>query len=402
VESDTDSQGTPQPLLVSWGGHSRKDLDAMNSAALSLLRGENSAAAEEMFIDVLEGYAHIVGPTHEDTVNVACALASFYAERDNMDKANKVIENTIGHHIEQYGIGDRRTQSHILHVVELLNSWNREVDALALLRRSKDLQETDKDVTSSKKAPKKTFDFSVGSAKGQQDRLREIADAFRANPDSAKADYGIGVARAHAKANDPAVDAFLLAIIDQCEKQPKDLEIQQLQARSELLKLYKKHNTVGNNFTAFVNARNALLSIWRNYEWDGESESSLRMMEASMELTAALLKAGFTAEANKIFHTIVDKATTLFSEDAERTIWVLISIGLVYQTHRNWQEASSWFEHALAMALIEYNAKDGIVKSLETSLRKRHFSYITDEGKPYKTIFGINGITVRPGRLHLD
>ena len=120
-----------------------------------------------------------------------------------------------------------------------------------------------------------------------------------------------------------------------------------------------------------------------------------------MELIGTMLKAGNTDEALRLFRRVDEKAETVFGRDDERTVWIYISIGLFFQQHGSgWATARPWFEQALAAAMNTFPTRDGIVRSLEKALEKGHFSYLSDEGRPFKTIFGVSGIVVRPGRLH--
>jgi hypothetical protein len=71
-------------------------------------------------------------------------------------------------------------------------------------------------------------------------------------------------------------------------------------------------------------------------------------MKASLELAANVLKAGIGSSASELFRKIEHKAEDVFGWDEERTIWIKISIGIVYQKHKNWDDAKPWFEHARA------------------------------------------------------
>ena len=125
-------------------------------------------------------------------------------------------------------------------------------------------------------------------------------------------------------------------------------------------------------------------------------------MEALLELVASVLKAGFDHKAARVFHRIEQKADNDFGWDDERTIWAKISIGLIYQKHKDWEHAKPWFDYAYAASFAVNGEEDGITRSLQTAMDKRHFSYVSDEGRPFKTIFGVSGLGLRPNRLHLD
>ena len=120
-----------------------------------------------------------------------------------------------------------------------------------------------------------------------------------------------------------------------------------------------------------------------------------------MQLALEMFKAAFEFEAEVMFNRVSETATMIFHADDERTIWILISIGLAYQTYGTWSQAERWFEHALANALSVWDDDDEIVKSLQKGVDEKHFSYLSDEGRPFKTIFGVSGISIRPGRLHM-
>lgn len=81
----------------------------------------------------------------------------------------------------------------------------------------------------------------------------------------------------------------------------------------------------------------------------------------------------------------------------------LISISLVYQRHEEtWDEVSGWYEQAYSAVLLMWDENDGITLALAKARENRHFAYVTDEGRPFKSIFGITSVTIRPGRLHID
>ena len=117
---------------------------------------------------------------------------------------------------------------------------------------------------------------------------------------------------------------------------------------------------------------------------------------------ANALKYGYHKEAQTLFREASEKSSDVFGWEDERTVWVNITIGLVYQTHTTWDEAEEWFDKAYTAALAWGRPKDGIVRSLENAQNHHHFSYVSDEGRPFKTIFGVSGVVIRPGRLHLE
>jgi len=397
------------PLSLSWNGHTRSDLIALFEAAQSVQRQGDHDTAEQMFTTTLKGYEHILSPTHEDTNKVAYALASFYTENGRTSDADKVLEAVSRKHVDRYGAADKRTQQHVLHIVELLHAWNRPRDALAFLVTARNLLETSFNRTGEGRRKKQRI---AGRSRSSQRTIRKklrkppirdmqaIAFDINKDGDPATIKYGLGIARAHVQARDEAVEVLLQAIIRHGEAE--GLALESLEARSELLRLYQRLGKVNDNISAFSLAWAAVDNSWSEYKWDKESIKSLEMMEICMKLACAFLKGNFEHESKTLFRRVEEKATNLYTDTDDRTIWILISIGLVYQNNRGWDTAKPWFEQALAFSYNAYDSKDGIVVSLEAALRKCHFSYVSDEGRPFKTIFGVNGIVIRPGRLHIE
>ena len=404
AESDDESEVTP--LSLTWNEHSKADLSTTFETAKGLARSGNSAGAEELFLQALKGYCHVLSPTHEETCNVVYALATFYAEQQRMPEANKVFENCNKAHIERWGIEHKRTQQHVLHVVQLLNGWQRAADALAFLAHARELVEVGmpRNVRggSGKKRGKGPFRPPKQATRNKNVRLLDIANSMIDDGGPSNIDYGIGVARTYVLSKEEAVEPLLLAMIGLCQADQIVLAVQWLRAWTELLKLYEKLETVFENYVRFDNAREAFDAVLQRYPWESKKFKSLEVMEVSLELAAAFLKSGYTDEATKMFRDSTNMAEHVFGTDDERTIWAVISVGLVYQSYRGWESASAWFQQALAAAAAKYNEDDGVRMSLESAIENRHFSWNNDEGRPFTSIFGVNGITIRPGRLHLE
>ena len=409
IESDdspSDSEEGAKELSLGWKGKSRSDLIAIFQAAQSQVGHADSETAETLFLDALKGYGALLGPTHEDTTKVAIAVANFYTEQRRFNDADKVVEHLCQDYMKKFGIEHRRTQQVILQVVELLNGCKREMDALAFLSRTKELAEAHTDEVSPRENKRSKTDrrdkASQRRAPVSYSKLLDAAKVLTASNDPDQFDYGIQVARTHVAAKDEAVEAFLKAIIDHCDRGGETFEIQNLRARIELLKLYiklGKHTEHINTFSSAVGTANATIG---HQKWEKQRFKSFETMEALLELVASVLEADFDYEAATVFRRIEQKADDDFGWDDERTIWAKISIGLIYQKHRDWERAKPWFDHAYAASFAANGDEDGITRSLQTAMDKRHFSYVSDEGRPFRTIFGVSGLSIRPNRLHLD
>ena len=394
-------------LALRWPGHSRADLYEMWRMALKSRDTGKLDEAEALLSQASIGLANVIGKTNGDTVKVAYNLADLYATTGRMEEAMALVEKVMQNHLQVYGCGDRRTQQNVLQAVELLNGWNREADALGLLSLSKELLNSSTSAHNTSKAggriSRKGKATQKPIRKSAQFDLSGVTQSVLQDSTAASIAHGLGVARTHVAVKDRATENLLLAIISQCGRSPA-LRVQHLKGLAELLGLYGKLGEANKHGAEFQDALGSLERAWEAYEWEEESIESFDFMEAALQLVANALKYGYRTEANILFNMASEKASEIFGYEDERSVWVNISIGIVYQTHMSWDDAEEWFERAYTSALANkaWGPKDGIVRSLHNALHRHHFSYVSDEGRPYKTVFGVSGITVRPGRLHLE
>ena len=399
-------------LALRWHGYSRTDLQEMWRTALRYRNTGKVDEAEHMLFQVFMGLCHVLGKTNDDTVKVAYNLADLYADCSRMEEAVDILEKVIQNHLGTYGCRDKRTQQTLLHIVELLNGWNREADALGLLSLSQELLESSPDGTGGpeafrakgdKKARKREAARQNSSTDGPHSDLSRVTRSVLEEFSPATVDYGLGVARTQIAAKNQATKDLLLAIISQCNRKP-ELRVQHLKALAELLKLYGKLGHAADHEADFQGALDSLEKAWEAYVWREDSIESFDFMEAALQLVANVLKYGNQNKALVMFRKASEKSAEVFGWEDERNVWVNITIGIVYQTHMSWVKAEEWFEQAYSAALAnkDWGPKDGIVRSLENAMDHHHFSYVSDEGRPFKTVFGVSGITIRPGRLHLD
>jgi tetratricopeptide (TPR) repeat protein len=402
-ESDAEIDGTSMSLI--WNGNTRSDVHNMFLSAKQHIRSGNSEQAELLLRRAVQGYGHLVGPTHEDTNAVVATLATLYFESDRLADAYKVIEQSCRVHIEKAGIHDRRAQQHITDMIQLLHGWNREDDALAFLARAQEIATAShngsakRDTRRKPRARAKDIHDSRGSL------LHEASRDMNENSHSTQLDYGLGLVSTLAPSEGEAAEQLLRLTIERCALNTDKLAIQRLRAWSELLKLLNKSGRARAQPIDFDNAHSAFHHVVQGFPWNEATRERFKpilLMEIALELAARFVAAGQTIRARAMFQTCEETASKVFGEYDERTLWSLISIGLVYQRYRDWNDAFPWFEHALATAMELYDENDGIRISLEEAMEVRHFSYISDEGRPYKTIFGVNGLKISPTRLHMD
>lgn len=393
-------------LALRWQGYSRTDLQEMWGTALRCRDTGDSAQAENMLSRVVTGLSHVIGKTNANTIKAAYHLADIHAKSGQMGHATDLLEKAMNDHLEVYGRRDARTQQNVLHAVELLNGWNREADALGLLSRSKELLESSPSTRNTPKASKRASRKGKATQKsirddGSHPDLAGVTQSVIEDVSPTQVDYGLGVARTHVAMKDRATENLLRTIISHCELNPA-LSVQHLKGLAELLDLYGKLGQATYHRAEFRDALDHVQKALEDYDWKEESIESFDFMEAALQLVANALKYGYHKEAKTLFREASLKSSVVFGWEDERTVWVNITIGLVYQTHTTWDEAEEWFEEAYAAAVTWGRPKDGIVRSLENARNHHHFSYVSDEGRPFKTIFGVSGLVIRPGRLHLE
>ncbi|KAL1880104.1 hypothetical protein Daus18300_001467 [Diaporthe australafricana] len=421
LQSDSDSsddsseievlEAPLESLGLRWKGQSRSGLHEMQRSAKARSEQRDWVAAERLFRESWEGFSHLLGSTHEDSIKVACSLAEMLAQNKRMEEADVVIDKSIHDHIHNLGFEHKKTQAHLLYCVELLNGWNREEDAGGLLAAALSRKESSSGIytppsssSPHKRRARRTL-RSPTDTSPKELTLAHVFDMLERDPTPADLDSGLQMARVHVAVKDPSVEALLTAFIQQCQKDPARFMVQHLRAISELLTYYEKADLVEQHEDEFVYAKGVFIMIWETFEWNSTNFVCVEILEAGLQLAVPLYKSGYEADAGSMFNSARDKCLQTFGATHETTIWTEISIGLVYQKYaESWVEADDWFQQAYSGALgnSSWGLEDGITMSLAKALDRRHFTYITDEGRPFKSIFGMTGVTIRPGRLHLD
>ncbi|KAF1913313.1 hypothetical protein BDU57DRAFT_522148 [Ampelomyces quisqualis] len=403
-ESDADSNALP---LV-WENKTRADVHALFVNARRHAQDGDAEGAERMLKTALSGYNHLLGPTHEETNKVVHTLATLYYEHDRLQDAYQLLEQSCKAYVKKVGMQDRRAYQQVLNVVELLHGWNKGDDALAFLARAKDLAEQQNSESNAGRHRQKNSSSAPNRrpATSHGTLLSDAAYTLSNHPQtSAELEYGLRVARAHASTESTAVEQLLITTINQCGQDANTLAVQRLKAWAELLRLYQRSGDETAGITSYQDAHATFSDVMRRYPWQARMRNkfeSFRVIEAALELVAAYVKASYLNDAKLMFQKCDERATQTFGDDDERTIWTYISVGLVYQKYRNWEEARPWFEQALSIAMGKYNEDDGTRISLEEAMEVRHFSYVNDEGRPYRTIFGVGGLKIMPMRLHIE
>ena len=404
VDEDTEDTSDDSPassarfesseLPLTWQGYSSSDLHDIWRRAREFRDLGGSEDAERMLNLVVLGMRQVLGKTNEDTVKATYQLADLYDTSDRSAKATDVMSKMIDDHVVTLGFENRKTQQVVLDVAEHLNGVGRSTDALGLLSLSRERLQTSMSAHHTHRA-----DSRDGGVYYHQPDLANVLQSIDSNPTRASIDAGLVTTRTSVASRDEAAEGLLWAMISICKDRP-DLRIQLLKAEAELLKLLKNLDRASEYPTATDLALDSLDRAWQDFNWDGNEIDDFDFMTAALQLVANALKCGCLLRAKQTFHKIAQKASGLFDSTDDRTVGILINIGIVHQTHLTWDDAAEWFEQALNYS-SDWGRKDGIVRSLHNALDRRHFSWVSDEGRAYKTIFGATGVVITPGRLNL-
>ena len=422
VESEdtvNEAEDAAQDRLFGSKGDSLSGMIAMFRAAQRHASHADSEKAELLFLKALKGYGVLLGPTHEYAIDVAFAVANFYTEKGQFNDADMVVEDLCQHHIKEFGIKHRRTQQVIQQVADLLNGCNRPNDALAFLSRSKELAEADAEA-----AFRKPYKRSKTGRQGSLSRRHaatppaEVSDAAQnitagSHPDQFEDRNQVACTRVAAK--DEAVEAFLKAIISNCEHHGEAFVVQNLRARCELLHFYTKLGQNDSHKLIFLDAISTAETIILSEKWESKRFRSFETMEALLALVASVLKAGFDIQAAARFTEIGQKAENDLGWDDERTIWAKIFIGIIYQRYRSWDSAKPWFESARGASFAAWDKEDSVTRSLLAAMETCHFEErqflgahytrfhcVPNDLSPSGFLFEVSDFTSIPKRLNLD
>ena len=313
-----------------------------------------SNEAECILHQVLLDMSHVLGMTSEDMVKFALNLIDLYAASDRMNEAIAMIEKVMEYYLTTYGCEGPRNQHNASHAVESLKDWNNRAYILRFLALSKELVQSSsskvKTQRANSQANKKGKAAEMSTPIGSRSDISETMYSVLEDLTPARVDYEPGVVPTHMAAKDRAAQGLLLAIISRCEKN-SELAVQYIKAQAELLKLYDKLGEANEHGAEFEGALASLGKAWEAYSWEEDLIESFSMIEAGLQLITNALKCGYQFHARRMFRQASEKASTAFESDDERTVWVLFTIGLVYQTFMTWDDAEEWFEEAFAAAL---------------------------------------------------
>jgi tetratricopeptide (TPR) repeat protein len=363
-------------LYLVWNGHTKADFEAMHKQAHELDRSGKVEDAEAKFREALEGFEHVLSPTHDETNTVAYHLAEFLANQARMTEADTVLNWMGEKHFEEGGMSHKKTTAHLLHVSDMYHSWSRSEDAISLLSRAmarceKSLKST-LESDNGEDSDASTVVEPTRNASSRNLRPRRsstIIEPDDDNPDDPQyVEYQLGLAIAQVKAHDETANLLLQNLIDKCEEHPKELAVQILNVRATLVEHYQG---LGESEKTEKALQEAASSFWKVLKLDFKKTPSI--LEAAGRLAELHVKAGHLDTGEKMFLKVESEAVESFGEDDDSTIDVLTAIGVFYQEQERWDDAGPRFEQALSASMTAYGLESEVTARLETALEKRSY-----------------------------
>ncbi|KAF8858028.1 hypothetical protein BDZ45DRAFT_726328 [Acephala macrosclerotiorum] len=356
-------------LRLRWNNLEFADVQDLKHEAARLDKAGDTINAEIKFRDALSGFEALLSPTHEETTIAAYQFASFLANQDRMKEADRVLDWLGGNYIRRWGLQHRKTVSHLLRVIELLQSWERRDDAMLLLSRVLDSwDDMDSDL-----GP----EIVAVSTNAVQDTELEGIDpdvagqVFKESSDKVEVDSQLRVVSLWLSSSAEGLEPILVRLIQQCEKYPEKLRVQTLQARCSLAKLYLRLEQQDSAIAELEMAQKLLMEILApndDLHWS--------ILKTSRQLAFAYVECNNIKSCDYILERVVERLEARLEDKQDQTAVLVIfltEIAREYQRVLAWQNAAPWFERALAISLIGLGSEDERTQRLEAALQNQQY-----------------------------
>lgn len=349
--------------------HFLADLDRLVADALRADAEGNTIEAEDKFLNAVAGFKSLLSPMAHRTARAAYLLTAFYANHQQMDQVDKVLSWLTSVIIERWGLRHQKTLSHFLRIVELLRSWNRHEHARVIIYKLLDNWHEIEDG--------EPFDIpssNPGVIMEASGNLGDVQDSiFEESSDASQVDVQLHVANLWLSSGVDGMDIILPRLISQCEKYPKELLVQTIQARCSLTQL---HITEGQH----GEARSVLQLAWSSLEKHLEKQHN--MTKPLLHIFRRLVFLCFQIKDKRACEEILERAAYAVEflvsipptgDSVDIAIQFLISIGAEYQERSSWQRTRPWFERALALSIRALGPSAEMVAKLERTLKEKRY-----------------------------
>lgn len=368
----------PQSHLLppTFNNHTLADFEAIRRQAQQHESDGETDMAEDMYREALAGFENILSPTHEHTNALAYQLASFYANCNRMDDADRVLNWIIEGHVGRWGYDHDNTMEQMLRISRLYNGCSRNDEALSILYRVLDTWDEQAwanvnyentmrlGVPQTMKPPK-----AVPRGKVQHQEPNLTSRAWAETDDPLRVDYQLGLVKTRLASGDDTAENTLLLLIDQCESHQQKLSLQILRARCTLVDFYRRQGYDEKSSLALEKARQAV-----DKTLTSNVEKTEGLLKACTDVGMLYLQVQGDEPAEDIFQSIAAAAEDAFQMDHSPAITIFIRIGKIHQNENNWTKAEPWFERALAASMAANELDSPLTKALEAALEDCHYS----------------------------
>ncbi len=349
---------------------SLQDLDKLVVDALRADSKGEDAVAQDKFLDAIVGFKETLSSTDERTMRASYLLAASFANQQQMDRADEVLDWLTSGIVERWGRRHRNALAHFVVVADLLRSWNRHANAMVFVCTALGSGDEIDDAKPLNIPSENTERAALGS---QEDLTGAPAKIFAESSDPGEVDRQLQVAKLWSSANVDGISDILRRLIAQCDKYPEALVVQAVQARCTLA---QRHLSQGQR----KEARSVLKQAWLSLErlLRKQDKVAKKVLELSCPLAFLYLQAG----RQETCATILERAANI----AERQVTIIptrsaadpavefhIAIGLKYQELSSWSQARPWFERALALVIQVQGPYHADAQKLAKSLEERRY-----------------------------
>jgi hypothetical protein len=348
----------------------RSARDLAKAAARADSRGEASRA-EQMFKDVIAGFRHMLGPTHEETARAVYQISTFYANHSRMPDADSALNWLSERYIEREGLSGKNTLVHFLRVIELLQSWNRQDHAeVVIYKVLRDWPEIE-DVEEPFKIP------SAGTVVPEDaDNILNYHEAFEDTDSPEEVDHQLRVVDLWMSAKLNGAEQILTKLITQCERHRDRLAVHAIKAKCSLARIYVDKQEPQVASSVLKDARKGLRKLLK------DDPGSYPLVDLSRKV-AFLHIQGKMDDHNSCNAILSYVASQLESaatsrnnmRPAEIALNFMIQVGIDFQVKTSWRLAKSWFERALGFANLVFGSDDERTVNLEETLANGKFNY---------------------------
>ena len=369
------------PGHMTWSGKTCRDIEIKHQEGHSLEDDGEWDEAEGQFREALGGCHVLLSPVHEYTIRFTYHLAEFYAQRDQMDDADVLLNWTTDRMLSRIGVGDEAFIHHLVKITVLLREWSRIEEArrfAVMVVQLVHLTHFEKETKGRK------FDPQIPHIKTSRHLLMDArflrgphkflvplgansTDLNSHMDDQKLMDAQLGLASTYVKTNEGTIEDYLLNMIEYCEDDKDWLIVQALRARAAVIDLYQRLKSSKKMHTILLQTKEILLNISTT-----KYQQNTHLPLVTIETAKLYIKCDQENVAREILSKIEADIVDASGPDDRLTVDLLIAIGDWFQEQNKWKDARPRYEQALAATLTKHSLQCHIIKRLESALVDHH------------------------------